>query len=58
MAQSFFHAGEHSLVVASFEVDHPIAREARLGDGRREKVCARDAPKDFALGASGEACAE
>lgn len=58
MAQSFFHTGEHGLVVAGFEVDHAVACEARLGNGGREQVGARDAPKDFALGAGGKACAE
>ncbi|KEQ52188.1 hypothetical protein BV95_03526 [Sphingobium chlorophenolicum] len=58
MAQSFLHAGEHGLVVAGFEVDHAIACEACLGNGGRKQVGASDAPKDFALGAGGKACAE
>ncbi len=58
MAQSFLHAGEHSLIVAGFEIDHAVACEACLSDGRSEQVRARDAPEDLALGAGGEARAE
>ena len=58
MSQAFLHAGEHGLVVAGFEIDHPIGRKARLGDGRCEQVGARDAPKDFALCAGGDARTE
>lgn len=58
MAQSFLHAGEHGLVVASFKIDHAVACQAGLGDGRSEKVRPRDAPQDLALGAGSEASAE
>ena len=58
MAQSFFHTGEHGLVVASFEIDHAVACKARLGDGRSKQVRARNAPEDFTLGAGGDTCAE
>jgi len=36
MAQSFFHTGEHGLVVAGFEIDHAVASEAGLCNGGRE----------------------
>lgn len=58
MAQSFFHTGEHGLVVAGFEIDYAVACKARLGNGGGEQVCARNAPKDLAFGAGGKACAE
>lgn len=58
MPQSLLHAGEHSLVVARFKIDDAVTCKARLGDGRCEQVCARDAPKDLAFGAGGKACAE
>lgn len=58
MAQSFLHAGEHSLIVARFEIDHAVTCETCLSDGRSEQVRACDAPKDLALGAGSEARAE
>ena len=58
MAQAFLHAGEHGLVVAGLDVDHPIGDEARLSDGRREQVGPRHAPKNLALRPRGDACAE
>jgi hypothetical protein len=38
MPQAFLHAGEHRLVVAGLDVDHPVRRQARLGEGRREEI--------------------
>lgn len=58
MAQAFFHAGEDGLVVAGFEIDHPIGRETRLSDRWCEEIGARDAPEDLAFGAGRDARAE
>ena len=58
MAKAFLHAGEHGLVVAGLDIDHPVGDEPRLCDRRREQVRSRDAPENFALGARRDACAE
>lgn len=58
MPQTFFHAGEDRLVVPSFDVDDAIGDEAGLGDRGCEKIGARDAPQDLALGAGRYAGAE
>ncbi len=58
MPQPFFHAGEKCLVVAGFNIDDSIGRQARLGDRGSEQVRSRDAPQDLALGPGGDAGAE
>ena len=58
VAKSLFHAGEHGLVVARLDIDHPVRDEPRLGDRRREQVWPRDAPEDLAPRASRDSCAE
>ena len=58
MAQAFLHAGEHRLVVAGLDVDHPVGNEPSLGDRRREEVGTGDAPENLALRPRGDACAE
>jgi hypothetical protein len=47
-AQSFFKAGQHSLVVAAFDVDHARRRQARLGNRRREQIGASHTPQHLA----------
>lgn len=58
MTESFFHTDEHGLVVAGFDVDHAVRRQAGLRDRGCEEIRARHAPENFALGASGNAGAE
>jgi len=58
MPQPFFHACEKRLVVASFNIDDAIGRQARLGDCGSEQVRSRDAPEDLTLGAGSDAGAE
>lgn len=58
MAQPFLHAGQHGLVIASFEIDYAIGRETSLSDRRREEIWTSDAPEDLALGSSRDARAE
>ena len=58
MPQPFLHAGEHGLVVAGLDIDHPVGSEAGLGERRREQVRARDAPEHLALGAGRDAGGE
>jgi hypothetical protein len=58
MPQPFFHAGEHGLVVAGLEIDHPVRSEAGLCQGRREQVGARDAPQHLAARAGGDPAGE
>ena len=58
MPQPFFHAGEKRLVIASFNVDDAIGRQAGLGNCGSEQVRSRDAPEYLALGAGSDAGAE
>ena len=58
MAQSFLEAGEHRLLVAGLDVDHPGRRQAGLGKRGREQILAGDAPEHLAFGARGDAGGE
>ncbi len=58
MAQPFFHAGQHGLVVASFHIDHPVGPEPRLCDRWREEIGACDAPENLTAGSGRDAGAE
>ena len=40
MAQAFLHAGEHRLLVAGLDIDHPVGMQPGLGERRREQVAA------------------
>jgi len=51
MAQSFLDTGQDSLIVPCLDIDHPVWREAGLGQRRSEKVGTCEAPQHFALGA-------
>ena len=50
MAQTFFHASEHGLVIPRLDVDHAIGGKAGLGDGRREEIGPR---LDLTIGEEG-----
>lgn len=44
MTKPFLHAGEHRLVVISFDIDDAIGLEACLRKGRCKQVGLGDAP--------------
>jgi len=48
MTQAFFQAGEHGLVVACFDIDDAVRREARLGQRWSEQVWPGDDPEHLA----------
>lgn len=58
MPQSFLAAGEKRGFVASLDDDDAIRVEARLGEGGRKQVRARDAPQDLSSRARGDAGGE
>lgn len=51
MAETLLEAGEHRLLVAALDIDHPVGIEPRLGERRREQVRPGDAPEHPARGA-------
>lgn len=55
MTQAFFDAGEHGLVVARFDIDDAVRREARLGQSWGEQVGPGDDPEHLASGPGGYA---
>lgn len=54
MTQAFFDAGEHGLVVARFDIDDAVRREARLGQRRSEQVRPGDDPEHLASRPGGD----
>lgn len=58
MPQTFFHAGQHSLVVARFDIDHAVRQQARLGYCWGEQVAAGQAPQTLPPCARGDPSAE
>lgn len=58
VAQPFFHAGEHRLVVASLQIDETVGRKSGLGERWCEEIRARNAPQNLANGPGGYACGE
>ena len=50
VAQSFLAAGEHRLLVAGLDMDHPIGMQPGLAQGRREQIGPGHAPEHRAAG--------
>lgn len=48
MTQALFDAGEHGLVVARFDIDDAVRREACLGQRWSEQVRSGDDPEHLA----------
>jgi len=55
MPQPFLHAGQHGLVVARLEIDHPVGGEPGLCERGCKEIGPRDAPEHFADRAGGDA---
>ncbi len=58
MAQTLLETAQHSLFIASVDVDDPVAGQARLRERRCKEVCARDTPQDLSSGARCNPCSE
>ncbi len=55
MAQPLLEAGQRRFFIAGFDVDHPIRREPRRRQARREQILVPHAPENLALGARHDA---
>jgi hypothetical protein len=54
-AQAFLHRRQDPGLVAGLGEDHPLGRQADLGQGRGEKIALAQAPQHIALGAGQQA---
>ena len=55
MTNALLETGQHRLLVAGIDIDHPVRAQTDLGQGRREQVLPGDAPQDLAPGPGGDA---
>ncbi len=44
MAQPLLEAGQYGFIVSRFEIDYPVRRQSRLGNGRGKEILPDDAP--------------
>lgn len=51
MTQALLKAGQKALLIAGFDVDHPVRRKTRLGQRGGEEIRTGDAPENLSDGA-------